>query len=236
MGVVCSTSFFLSIGAQKNVTFDHADSLFDLYNAINSKKFFFKNSWTKGINERIGGLMPALHHAINMNNKKAIKKLLQHGANVLVFIEDPDELFHQFNALHLATAFGYIDIVLLLFKHSFSKFDINIPVGNDNKKGMAGFTALHVAAYFQHRALVELLLKKGASVHIKTHEGNKLFPGFKPFEVTNDQQIRDILIKREKKILFKEERNNPDGPFFPHLYGTSEIPLSPVKNVLQYKK
>ncbi len=187
--------------AQKKLNNRSVDSLFEIYNAINSGRFCFKNSWSKVVNERIGGIMPALHHAINMKNQKAIKTLLKHGADVGVLIEDPGALCHQFNALHLAVAFGYFDIVLLLFKHSLSKSDINGLVGNDNKMGMASFTVLHLAAYFQHTALVELLLKKGVNVGVRTSESNKKFPGFKASEVTDDEKIRDILVKKEKKEI-----------------------------------
>jgi len=197
--VVCGFVIFSWGCAQKNPTSMSLGALFDLYNAINSKQFFLKKSWSKSINERIGGLMPALHHAINMEKKEAIIKLLKHGADVGVFMEDPDGLCHQFNALHLAVTFGYFDIVKVLFKHSLSKIDINVPVGNSNKKGMDGFTALHLAAYFQHIELIKFLLKKGACVFIKTNESNKQYPGFKASEVTDDEKIRNILIKKEKK-------------------------------------
>jgi len=51
-----------------------------------------------------------------------------------------------------------------------------------------------------------------------------------------------LLIELDKNILaqhgiiIKEEQNKPDAPFFPHLYGTSEVPLSAVKNVVTYSQ
>jgi ankyrin repeat protein len=197
--VMCNLCLLSWVFTQKNLTIKQRNDLFNFYQAVDSGKCIFKKDWIEIINERFGGLMPVLHHAINLKNKEIVKKLLTCEADVNVYTEDPDGLYHQFNALHLAVAFGYLDIVTLLFKHSFFKIDINAPVGNGNKRGMASFTALHLAAYFQHITLVEFLLKKGAQVCIKTTESNKQYSGFKPSEVTNDEKIRDILVKKEKE-------------------------------------
>lgn len=96
-----------------------------------------------------------LHHAASNGNIKAVRVLLEHGAEV------DARNFGGFTPLHWAAAEGHLDCVQLLLEHG---ADIEA-VTKD------GWPPLHMAARWDRVELVKFLLEEGADPNARTKDG-----------------------------------------------------------------
>jgi hypothetical protein len=97
----------------------------------------------------------ALREAVDRNNTKAIKKLLQRGADVNTLY------INGMTPIWVAAQKGHLDVVRVLVEH---RADVNIP-NND------GFTPISVAALEGHVNVVRALAEYAADVNIPEHDG-----------------------------------------------------------------
>ncbi|WQF88297.1 Putative P-loop containing nucleoside triphosphate hydrolase [Colletotrichum destructivum] len=94
----------------------------------------------------------ALHCAIQGEHAEVCKTLIQRGGNYLVLAVDDEKR----SPLHHAASWGNLAIVGMLLDHQ-------APIDSQDSKGL---TALHVAVSQGYEKVVELLLQRGAGMHI----------------------------------------------------------------------
>ncbi|KAF8542347.1 ankyrin repeat-containing domain protein, partial [Trichophaea hybrida] len=99
----------------------------------------------------------ALYLAVEANLKNIVEQLLDHRA-------DPTRRKSGQNALHLAAAEGYTDIIKLLLER-----DADIEATSDENK-----TALYLAAYGEHAESISALIDGGALTDKRDQDGRTL--------------------------------------------------------------
>ena len=104
---------------------------------------------------------------VSGDNNKIADLLRKHGGKTIHL---------QYNSLHEAAEAGGIEEVKKLLDLG---RDINLMDGTDKTGNVYHWTPLHFAAKEDHKEVAELLVAKGADVHIKDDEGNT------PFDVAN---------------------------------------------------
>lgn len=116
---------------------------------------------------------------------KEIKSLIKKGINARYLTDRKEDKNFMQNMcpIHIAARFGYKEIVKALIEN---RADINI-------KGHFGYTALHEACRKNNIDIVNILIKNGADLNIKSGRH-----GFMPLYLAcenNYEEIIDILIK-----------------------------------------
>ncbi len=136
------------------------------------------------------GVSP-LQYAIERNQLTAARFLLAHGANA-----NSSVLSGNTTLLHKAAKLGYEDAVMLLLEY---KAEINARLPN-------GATPLVTAAKSGHLTVVKRLLDAGANPTLMVENKS-------PYKVTQDPQIKKLLLAAEVKCQLDKAKNMP-GVFF----------------------
>ena len=164
--------------------------------------------------------LTALHFASFRGNIKAIKLLINNGAEINALTVNGLNMIHkaaqgdkpsaivyfykkynmdleatdenQDNALHLAVKSRMQNSVIYLLALGI----------NPNAKDKNGFTALHYAVKMENIRIIKKLLQKGASNLIREHKKNKL-----PQEMSKKPEIQEIFRKKGicEKLFFKPD-------------------------------
>ena len=103
-------------------------------------------------------------NAVSTNDIPQVQMLLDQGIDVNIHNFIDMDIF-DFTALHIASKFGYLEMVKQLLAHN---ADVHTFLVNNSEE----VTALHLATQEFHRDVVELLIKSGADVNAKNQDGN----------------------------------------------------------------
>ena len=135
------------------------------------------------------------------------QKVIAEIENDPSLVKSADE--HQRTALYTATRCGFNDIIETLIQRG----------GEVNHKQLDNSTPLHVAAYYGHKDIVNLLLIHGADPHLKNNHGHdpvsesfdnvkKVFEAYKkdPFQSTVLFFASTSLSERSRFILFEDTK------------------------------
>ncbi len=124
-------------------------------------------------------------NAVSTNDIPQVQMLLDQGIDVNIHNFIDMDIF-DFTALHIASKFGYLEMVKQLLAHN---ADVHTFLVNNSEE----VTALHLATQEFHRDVVELLIKSGADVNAKNGDGNTALLIASGAEKSQDSEQYEII-------------------------------------------
>lgn len=166
-----------------------------------------KNSINVNVDNRNLDDYAAIHIAINNNDKRHVKDLLQLGI-------DKEATFDHETPVYQAARLGHTAIVKTLARNG---CDLNVQKGGYTAD--AGYSPLHAALRNGHVEVAEVLLANGVEVGLKDKSGKTAFE-LEPLK--NKEGIEDLITrfkegkldigKRKKPVLVKVIKEEEDKP------------------------
>lgn len=141
-----------------------------------------------------------LHYAIEVQNKKAVKILLENGSNPNVVDKD------GYTALHLAVKSRSLEICKIVMQY----------VSYINSRYNTGETALHIACNLQLMDIIVLLLKHGINVNIQDYMNE--ITALHYSVLLNNKEMIGLLI------------NNGANPNLQDVYGNTALHYCVIEN------
>jgi len=145
-----------------------------------------------------------LHWAAEEGYAKAVKLLVKRGADIY------SRNLEGFTPLHLVSRNGYLDLVeFFVIECNFQNLDVPLPDGT---------TPLHLACMNQNKEVVELLVQKGANVHLSDKENkNSLHYAAK----SAYSELIEFILAQGVDVLQKDIHGKSPSDYVPRACGNA---------------